>query len=464
MLSNAMFVYDHQGYSYRDLHKSTLWLNRFFVENNVSRVLICLPQGFTAYSAIISAYMSEVTFCCLNHSDPLEKKQMHINELQPQVVICQKSDEKIDHHNILYDYDIQLVAETNGEIFNKANNNVAYIYYTSGTTGKPKGVCIRRESFEHAVLWITNHFGIQSNDICSQYPNLNFDMSLVDIFVAAAAGASLVPFSSFSDKLFPTKKIAEYGITFWNSVPGVIDMLERQNKLNHSVIHTIKKFKFGGDEILPRHMKNIFAIQKDAKIFLSYGPTEVTLFCCCLSIHAGNYMQYAKHNMSLGELLPGWNLLLTNVENGVGQIVIYGDLIGLGYLDQEQDGFRTLIIDGQPHRAYETGDYAQYLDGNLYFVCRKDMQVKLNGNRVDLSEITRIARSQLSVEGCTIYHNKRIYFFYVSETISEDKLRSMLQNHLPSYLIPHHVVPISFLPKNVNGKIDQAKLIEDYCL
>lgn len=464
MQSNRVFVYDERNYLYSDLRGCIFWANKFFREKNIERVMICLPQGFLAYSMIIGAYMSGVTFCCINHNDPVQRKQMYVDEFQPQLVIRQRSQDNFCYCDVLYDDEIQSINNTVDQHLCRNNNSIAYVIYTSGSTGKPKGVKIGRQSFSHAVQCIAAHFGIISDDICSQYPNLNFDMSLIDIFVAVVAGSSLVPFAGFSDRLFPSKKIVKHQITFWNSIPGVIDILDHQGNWNSSVIKSIKKFKFGGDEILPRHMEKVFEVQKEADVFLSYGPTEITLFCCCLSINADNYRQFARHNMSLGSLLPGWHLALSDVEDEIGQIVIYGDMIGLGYIGkQEESGFKTITIDGKEHRAFYTGDYGKYIDGNLYFISRKDMQIKINGNRVDLSEINRILREECCKDVCTIYHNKLIYVFYVSETADIGTIRILLQKRLPAYLVPHHIIPLDALPKNINGKTDRNNLIEVYC-
>lgn len=464
MKSNRVFVHDERNYLYSDMREYIYWLNKFFNDKGIERVMISLPQGFLAYSVIIGAYMSGITFCCINHKDPTQRKQMYADEFQPQLVIRQRSQDNFWNCDNLFDDEISSLSDrVDGQIY-RNNNPVAYVIYTSGSTGKPKGVKIARQAFSHAVQCIATHFGITSDDICSQYPNLNFDMSLIDIFVAAVTGASLVPFSGFSDKLFPSKKIIKHQITFWNSIPGVIDILDHQGHWNSSVIKSIKKFKFGGDEILPRHMEKVFEIQKEAKVFLSYGPTEITLFCCCLSINADNYRQFARHNMSLGSLLPGWNLVLADMEDGIGQIVIYGDMIGLGYIGkQEESGFKTITIDGIEHRAFYTGDFGKYIDGSLYFISRKDMQIKINGNRVDLSEINRILREECCRDVCTIYNKKFICVFYVSETADTGTIRTILQKRLPAYLVPHHIIPLDALPKNTNGKTDRNKLMEVYC-
>ena len=459
MKGNRIFVYDDKIYTYTDLRRSVSKLMNLFKRLQVERVLICLPQGFYAYATLAAAYICRVTFCCINHEDPIERKKTISSEFMPQLIIQDRKLESFYNTKIVFDDEIDELESENAKQYYNKENNIAYVVYTSGTTGFPKGVKIAREPFASAIIWIVAHFGIECYDIGSQFPNLNFDMSLVDIFVALYAGSSLVPFPSFKDKLFPAKRIEKYQISFWNSVPGVIDQLCVQGKWNKAVMHSIKKFKFGGDEILKRHMDKVFDLNANAEVFLSYGPTEVTLFCCCLTLNKNNYLQYAKHNMSLGTPLPGWNIMLVDIEEGLGEIVVYGDNIGIGYINESyQSGFRTIEIDGIKHRAYYTGDYGRYIDQNLYFVSRMDLQVKINGNRCDLSEINRIVRSEVGADAVTIMHEKRIYVFYTAD-VESGTIYSILKSKIPTYMMPHYIKHVNTLPRNQNGKVDRICLV-----
>ena len=466
-LSNLNKVFVHEAdknYSYQDLYEVVRRLNSFFEINHVDKVLVSLPQGFMAYAAIISCYISNVTFCSIHFEDPLSRKELYCSEFMPDMIITnQIEDFASDKFWLISEKDIMNMCLDEGkEITIDNDNEIAYVIYTSGSTGLPKGVKIRNEAFEKEIQWIWKTFGINETDVCSQYPRLNFDMSLIDIFVAVIAGASLVPFKSFSDKLFPVKLVKRYQITYWNSVPNVIDMLVTQNKLNAEQMGSIKKYKFGGEQIYSRQLEYVFECNPEADIFLSYGPSEVTLFCSCCHVNRKNYQEYSMHNMSLGDCIPGWNICLRDIQDEVGEIVVYGNYIGVGYIGNRDENmnFGTIVQEDKVQRAYFTGDYGKYIDGHLYFCGRKDSQVKVNGNRIDMSEIERVLRENGCDATCTVYHEGKVYLFYISRTLSEDAVREILRKDLPKTFFPHMICRKDSFPRNNSFKVDRAELMK----
>ena len=461
---NKVFVHEaDKNYTYQDLYEVVLKLNMYFRKNHISKVLISLPQGFIAYASIISCYITNVTFCSIHYEDPLSRKELYCSEFLPDLIITdQFKDFPENLCSFISTEDIVRMRTDTCELVRENDNNeIAYVIYTSGSTGLPKGVKIRDISFSKEIRWIWKTFGIKEEDVCSQYPKLNFDMSLIDIFVAVVAGASLVPFKTFSDKLFPVKLIQRHQISYWNSVPNVVDMLVTQNKMNAKYMKSIKKYKFGGEQIYSSQLEHVFECNSEADIFLSYGPSEVTLFCSCCHINIKNYKDYSKHNMSLGECIPGWNICLKDIKDEVGEIVVYGEYIGVGYIGNrdENKNFGTIALDGKEHKAYFTGDYGTYIDGHLYFCGRRDSQVKVNGNRIDMSEIERVLRENGCEATCTVYHGGKIFLFYISEDLSENDVSEIILRELPKTFFPHKICRRDIFPRNNSFKVDREELI-----
>lgn len=463
------FVYDYDSfYTYHDLQGFCKRLERVYKARNIRKVLICLPQSFEAYGAVICSFMSSVTFCSIRSDDPLNRKTSYIEMFQPDLVLTDESnnvEEVVDRDKLIHVSDLENDCEEDISDEDKryfAEQEIAYVMFTSGSTGFPKGVKIKRTALLQIVDWMSKNFMVKETDICSQYSNMSFDMSLIDIFVAVTAGASLVPFSNFRDKLFPGAKIKKFGITFWHSVPNVIDILQARKQLVPEVVGSIKKCKFGGEQIYATQLERFFNVLPDATAFLTYGATEITFICTCVKTNKNNYMEYAKKNMALGFPVDGWNIILDNVERGIGEIVVYGDNIGAGYINQKQGSsrFRKILIDGKNEDAYFTGDLGLYIDGVLYYLGRRDFQVKSNGNRIDLSEIDRVVRN---MEGCiaayTLFYNKKIIVAYIGENLNEAEIRRVLYLELPKAYMPHQIVCCESFPKNNSGKIDRNELI-----
>ena len=456
-------------WTYQDCKRNVIKLNKFLERNQYSKILICLDQEFYAYCCIIGVYISEATFCCINPIDPIDRKLFLIESFQPDVIICNDDDMLANYDICIQKISPERLFECDEDILDREydfvslGSNIAYVLFTSGTTGRPKGAKIFRESLNTLILWAGKEFSIAEKDICAQFSNLNFDMSIFDIFLCITNGASLVPFPSLSDKLFPGKLIKLFKVTFWNSVPTVIDILEKANQLNYATLHSLKTMKFGGDRVFPTQLEKLFNILANLRIIITYGPTETTIFCTYSDLYKSNYLDFAETNMALGKPIPGTLINLTNKDDeGIGEIVICGDCVGDGYISSEhnQQNFITITIDDHSERAYLTGDYGKYKGDVLYFYGRKDSQIKIKGNRVDLSEVDYHARQLGCNSTVTIYYRDLIVLFYESSKYNNQEVKEYLKSKLSVHLMPALVLQLDGIPKMTNGKYNHVELMK----
>lgn len=457
------FLLDYGNtYSYSDLENACKTLQHVYRKKMVKRVLICLPQCFEAYAAVLTAYATQVTFCLIRSDDPINRKAIFCNAFQPDLILAEQN-------NDIYQIDASAPCLAIHEVLANnldggaycAGNPIAYALFTSGSTGFPKGVEIKRSALQRMIAWMRENFPIQHTDVCSQYAYMNFDMSLIDLFHAVSVGAALVPFPCFQDKLFPGKKIRDFGITFWHSVPNVIDILCTQNQCNPQTLNTIRQCKFGGEQIYASQLERWFEAIPACTCFLTYGTTEITFFCTCICVEKSTYRQFSKKNMALGHPIEGWNVLLDQInEEGYGEIVVYGEYIGERYLSGDPSNrFRTIQLCGEEKKAYFTGDYGMFFDGVLYYGGRRDFQVKKNGIRIDLSEVDRVFRAE---SGCiatyTLFYNGQIVLLYIGEERDESEIRAMLERELPIGYMPQLIFRREAFPRNNSGKLDRAAI------
>lgn len=456
------------NWTYKDCKRNILCLNEYLIKNELRKVLICLNQGFVAYSCVIGSYLSGATFCCINTNDPLARKLYFVSNFEPDIIIC-------NHEDALNESSIATPTITPQQLFGKNqvidspssishhNNEIAYVLYTSGTTGLPKGVKIRRKSINDLVNWAGPVFNITKKDVCSQFASLSFDMSIFDIFTSVSAGATLVPFASLTDKLFPGKLIKKHGITFWNSVPSVIDILAKGNQLNSETLMSLRTMKFGGDKVYPSQLENLFGAIENLRIIITYGPTEATIFCTYLQVQKSDYLEFADNIMAIGRPISGANIFLDKTDDGVGEIVVYGECVGDGYIAGEKrlQAFKRVNINGKSERAYFTGDYGRFKDGVLYFLGRKDSQIKINGNRVDLSEIDYTARLMGCDSTYTIFYKGKIILFYESSKYTIREVENFLNEKLPTHFRPSIILKKDIIPKTANDKFDRIQLIAE---
>jgi acyl-coenzyme A synthetase/AMP-(fatty) acid ligase len=285
-------------------------------------------------------------------------------------------------------------------------------------------------------------------------------MSLIDVFGATCLGASLVAFSTMPEKLRPGTLIRKHSITFLNIVPQVIDILNKAGQLNQEYCKSLSTIKLGGDKVHISTMEQLFCIMPELTVILTYGPTETTIFCTLGKVNRDSYKNYATDILTIGKPIPGCNIILDNPVDGIGEIVIYGECVGLGYIGKEQIGYDSTEIDGKICRFYRTGDYAKEIQGYYYFCGRRDSQIKINGQRFSLIEIEAALKKAGCDECAVVYFKSIITCFYVDNKhiLNEVTLNEYIKQYIPEIFLPKHYMPMNSLPYNANGKIDRAKL------
>lgn len=340
------------------------------------------------------------------------------------------------------------------------DSEIAYVLFTSGSSGEPKGVIIKSSSLEELVVWAINEFDLRETDVFGQYSQLFFDMSMFDVFGVASRGCSIVPFATFADKLRPANLIEKYKITFWNSVPQFLVILKASKAFRADKLKTLRIVKFGGDKIFEVQLKELFDILPNLKIILTYGPTETTIFCTTAILDKNTYNKNAYNGlMTIGCPVPQCDISLADCENNIGEIIVYGSNVALGYIGEFDDPF---IKDDYRNIAYRTGDYARLIDNRYYFCGRKDKQLKINGIRVDLSEIEKIL-IDLGVEQFLVFaHRGLIYIAYSGCHLSEICIQNNLQQWLAKNLCPTKIKYYDSFPLLDNGKVDQVKIKRDF--
>lgn len=455
-------------WSYHDFKQYTFFARDWFLQNSVKRILIFLPQSFKAYCLIWGAYLAGTTFCNVNCDNPMDRLSYCHAVFKPDVIFVDQALVEISElgKTILVDdfFQISSNKSISSTLVSQHFQTPAYVLFTSGTTGLPKGVQINRNALENFLLYTIKSWNISPKDIYGQYNNLGFDLSIADVFVAILCGATLVPIATKSEKLLPGKMIEKYRITFWHSVPSVIDLLAKANSINSIALKSLRAMSFCGERLYPHQLDLLFSANSSLTIFNTYGPTEATIFCSLIKLDIDNYTYYIDNTVSIGSAIAGVSLYLEGCdETGIGELIIAGSNVSDGYLQENDNSlqpFGTMEIDGEITQFYQTGDYAYYKDSKLFFHGRKDSQIKLMGNRIDLSEIDYWLRKLSGAASLTIFSENRIVSFVEECGISEVELVEKVRTKLPYYYVPQRILFLRSLPHNSNGKIDQGLLLE----
>jgi D-alanine--poly(phosphoribitol) ligase subunit 1 len=433
-------------------------------QHEAPRVLIHLPQGADAYAAMFATIAAGGVYSATNSQAPQTKHGRHLQAFDPDVVVS-----TADRYFVLCAgvSRIPLVepAQVGGAELSspRTAHHLAYVKFTSGSTGEPKGVMISRSALQHYVEWILDAFELRPTDRLSQHPNIAFDLSILDIYGALCSGAALVPIDGAADRLMPANAIRKYGITIWNSVPSVINLMIEAGQVTHDHLATLRLINFCGEPLLPDQLAAIFEARPDLVVQNTYGPTEATVSMTSLRLNADNFRDACLKTVALGDPIRNMGLILDG-GGDKGEMVITGPQLADGYWrnpEETRRAFRTIIVNGQPRRAYFTGDLGERVNGHLYFRERLDTQTKIRGHRLELDEVNWALRkcSAGNAVSAVVVDGHLHAFIETSETaIDAADLRARLIRWLEPHAIPTQFHAIARLPRNQNDKIDTRAL------
>lgn len=359
------------------------------------------------------------------------------------------------------------------------STDTAHILFTSGSTGVPKGVAITHDNVEAFLNWAIPHFRIDQSDRLSNHSPLHFDLSMFDIFGALSVGAELHLVSP-EHSLLPTRMatwMRESRITHWFSVPSVLNYLAKFDVLGESDLGDLKRVLWCG-EVLPVPALRYWMKRLPHASFTNlYGPTETTIassYYTVESIPSSDDVAIPIGQACVGEKLLVLDSSMNEITPGeIGELYIGGAGLSPGYWRNPEQTAQAFVIrrsaDGQDERLYRTGDLVRLeSNGLVYFVGRKDTQIKSRGYRIELGEIeTALHKIELLCESAVIalptndFDGMRICCSYVPRpdtSVTPTRLRAELTALLPAYMIPTHWEELQALPKNGAGKIDRQTL------
>lgn len=428
------------------------------------KVMIHLPQSIEAYASIIACMSAGGFYCPTNTSAPTERQNLIMNLFKPDVIV---SDVKFLPNTALKCEIIDIAKIGNRRLHkHKPAHDLAYVMFTSGSTGVPKGVIISQESLAHYVYWAIEQMSVKPSDRWSQHPNLGFDLSVLDIYGALCGGATLYPINRMHDKLQPSKFIKRHKLTIWNSVPSVVDQMLRSGHLKADELMSLRLITFCGEPLKKEHLDAVFRACQNIKVHNTYGPTEATVSVTLLTLNRDNYKEACGvRYVSIGKGIANMEVYLIKDDKknqNEGEIVISGPQVARGYWEDPERtaaNFKTLNINGKMTHVYCTGDYGSYKNGFLHFEYRLDRQVKVNGYRLELGEVDA-AFQKAGIYLCwTILADGFLHtFIESSKNLDLAEIRVKIAKQLPSYAMPKEINVIEQLPRNVNGKINANEL------
>ena len=489
---NICLEFEGLKITYKELYEKSyclaIELQKIGVGRN-SKVGLITDKSPSAYLGILAILMAGGTYVVLDPGYPIERLKV-ISEVANFDLVLFSEDSylnviseiynvsekilKIDYKNFNYKDNLKLNLTDNVK-----PQDLAYIMFTSGSSGVPKGVMVTHENVCTFVDNAINSFGFSYIDKVSGHSSLSFDLSASDIFCSFFSGATLVPVVNDIDKMFPGNFIKKFKITVWTSVPSVLVYMKQNNEICYDNFSSLRSMIFIGEKLPVSYLIDLINIREaNFQIINSYGPTEATVYCAYYLVDKELISKISYDSVPIGMSfgINNYVFIWNKKENRLchlgerGEIYISGKQVALGYLNNKNESNLKFIKD--PRKNYShlscfcTGDTAILTDLGIVFIGRSDTQVKIMGHRVELLEIEKALRELEEVIDAVVSKvtEKNNDFIVASIVASNTKVVSYkyickaLKDKLPIYMIPSKINFVKNLPKNVNGKIDRLKV------
>lgn len=437
-------------------------------------------------SSILGTLKAGAAYVPIDLSFPKERVKSIIENSKIKVIITRSKyfdAEFFDNSIGIVDLDKDLVTINASAISNSRlkidNNTLAYIIFTSGTTGKPKGVMITHKNLLNYVWWAQKVYVKGENVNFPLYTSIAFDLTVTSIFTPLVTGNSIVIYKESDPILLLQKIIDENKVGVLKLTPSHLKIIRDDHSIKPDNATNLKRLIVGGEDFEANLAQRIYQIfNGKVEIYNEYGPTEATVGCMIYQ-----YDPCVEYRRSIPIGIPIDNteiyILDKNMKYAVpgvaGELYIAGEALSKGYYNDENLTKDKFIKIGNK-LLYKSGDLVRWIPANyIEFLGRIDNQVKIRGFRVELGEIeSQLSNHNLIKESVVIVKDKgedrNLVAYYVSEKeIGVDELRIYLSDRLPDYMIPTYFVWIPKLPLTPNGKVNlkvlpdpKFKVVEDF--
>ena len=448
-------------------------------------VIVYLPKSIKSIISFMGSLYSASSYVPIDYAIPMARMEKTVENLHPTAIITD-TDGKTKLESLNLDTEILIFDElADGQADDAAVDkslggvcdlDPAYIMYTSGSTGVPKGVTISNRGVIDYIEWIVETFPIDENSVIGMQSAFHFDNSVFDMYTAFYTGAKtmIIPeiLFMYPEKLMDYMTENKISVIFW--VPTVMISVANGGVLENADLSALKLILFAG-EVMPNTQLNIWRkYLPDCMYVNMYGPTEATDIATYYIVDR-EYENY--ETLPIGKVCRNMRALILNDDDKQcavgeqGELCISGTGIALGYWNSPEITAKAFVqnpLNTKYHdRIYRTGDLVyENEEGNIIFIGRKDSQIKLRGNRIELGDLESAAAAIENVaSACALFDADKqeiVLFIETTAEIVARKFKMELKKYVPAYMVPGKIVTMEKFPHTPSGKIDRVGLRKTY--
>ncbi|MFJ5561772.1 AMP-binding protein [Streptomyces sp. NPDC093250] len=469
--------------TYRQVHSTALrWAGALVASGSPRAVGVLAGKSRNAYMGLLAVLYAGATVVPLQPDFPAARTRRMIRmagvdtviaderglAVLPEIVDQETAVRVLDTDGFADRFPVVPVASEPGMSapIRVAPSDRAYIFFTSGSTGVPKGVPVSHGGLVHYLDQLDRRCDFQADDVFAQTYDLAFDPGVHDVFAAWGTGAMLQAFPPAAYRDFPSF-LAEHRVTIWHSTPMAIRMARQMGGLREGVLGGLRWSFFGGEALRCQDVTDWLAAAPASKLENLYGPTELSIG---ITAHRWSGEESIRGGVNgtvpIGKVYADHEFRLVTEEGEQsdveGELWIAGPQMTTGYLDPADNQGRFVELDGL--RWYRTGDRVRANpDGHLAYVGRMDSQVKVHGWRVELAEVDHLARTCVGVrDAATVArsatHGTELVVFYTGVEVPESTLADAMRAALPASTVPRQYIHVDEFPVTPNHKVDRLAL------